>query len=839
MNRIANSNNTISVYYRPGFLSLDRLAYTSVGQQEILAGLLKKLEKQAAKKQKRNSIYVGPPGIGKTHFIKILAKSIQRSKILNQHYTLIPFPVDNYRILSLADFLLCVVRILGDVSGDEHWSTLYGELEEADEDSLIIETVLSHIVQYHKTSGHTLLILVENLHILINEQSKRGLNVQEFAEFLTNIPSISIVGTYSACITETENFNHPFGDNVELHLLEELTLEQTKTLIKKNLEWDDQKELLNQFNDLIPKIQALHLMTGGNPRLCLILYELIVNEDNLDINRQFEKLLDQVSPFYQERIRILSAQERALLATLSSLRSEIKTPTIVAKKMRISSKQSSTLFSKLLSQGFLKTSNHPTDKRSKIVIIKEGFFDLWLAIGQLQDPKKFLPLLAEFLEKWYSEKLGRERKRRQLWSSLQLLDNKKQKSDVENAELFLSYLADMGTDEEKIQNKMELILYYLSTNKAQMAETLLQEIDEQPHMRSTNKWMIRQIRSWDSGDAEPTTLQHIRDILNCWRYQRAGESEKVVALSLKLAGVFSRKGEHRLNISFLKESLKHLNSVSHQILLLEKIAVSQENLGKFSDTLKTWTRVLGIAEKSNDLKSQGTILNNISQIYQDQGDFDTALDHLNRSLDILQEINDYNGQTTTLNNISTVYFAQGYYEKALECLEQALAITERTGNRSIEGITLSNIALIYQARNDFDKALDHLERSLVRMRETGNRHGEGTTLHNISQIHMELDDLENSLKYLEQSLVIMKEIDSDSGTCYSLFNLGKILWKMGKKEMAISNWVTVFQIASNINQVEILEQLKRLADSIGENGLDFWKKNAKKDLELEFTELSS
>ncbi len=826
MNSATETHGYLNGFYRPGLSSLERLSSTTVGQRNTLDGLLKQLKREASQKTSKHFIIQGPPGIGKTHFLKILGESIHQSSSLEQLYTVVQFPVDNHRILTFADLILRIIKILGDSTNDHFWRVLHLQLEENSEDNKITSGILPRIEQYYKKTGRRLLIIFENLDDFLKGTIRSEKSIREFKKYLKGSKSVAFIGSSSAYSAETEIPKHLLGDLFVTMELKEFSEKQTIELIRKNLEWDNQQDLLNIFDELVPKIQALHTLSGGNPRLSLILYELIAKENNLDIKKQFERLLDQISPFFRERINRFSAQERAILATLAVMRSDHNTPTIIARKLRISAQQSSVLLNKMAEAGHVLTTNHPTDKRSKIFTIKEGLFDLWLAMGQLKEPKRFLPLLVEFLEKWYAEKKGRVRKRRQLWQSLRSYSSINPVSDIESVEQLLGYLADIGTNEEKVQNNLELTFHFCKKGKKEAGKALVDKICKLPGRQPFHNWMIRQFQLWLADSPESAALPLIEGIVDCWTHLRSGELDMMMTLALKLSDDFTQTGQHELSISLLENSFKNLKKISAKVLFLEKIAYCQEKLDHLDNALKTWNQALRITEKANDRKTQGTILNNISQMLQDRGDFDTALAYMHQSLFILEEIDDFDGQGTTLNNISTIHFSQGYYEKSLECLEQALAIAKERENISIEGITLSNISLIYQARDDYEKALEYLERSLDALRKIGNRSGEGTTLHNISQIHMELNNLEKSLEYVEQSLSIMLEIENQPGICFSLFNKGKIFWKKGNRNKAISIWANTYRLASEINLVEVIGQLKKLADSFGENGLEYWREIA-------------
>lgn len=67
----------------------------------------------------------------------------------------------------------------------------------------------------------------------------------------------------------------------------------------------------------------------------LMLYQLIAFDNILEVQAQFEKLLDKTTPFFQDRMKALAPQERALLETMALMRTEPRTPaTIAARKVR-------------------------------------------------------------------------------------------------------------------------------------------------------------------------------------------------------------------------------------------------------------------------------------------------------------------------------------------------------------------------------------------------------------------------------------------------------------------------------------------------------------------------
>ncbi|MBA4391774.1 MAG: hypothetical protein C0399_12680, partial [Syntrophus sp. (in: bacteria)] len=669
--------------YRGNITPMDRLLNTTVGRKEMLDDLLKKLARDATKKGGQHYLFIGPRGIGKTHFLTLIQNAVNTKKGLQKQYTVIRFPEENNRILSFADMLLAITEILADVTNDSDLHQLYQSASEIEKDEEIIDRLVPRLKHYQMQTGKRLLLLLENLDILLTEQIKRERDIHRLRTFLMDSPCATLVGTSPVYFPILYNEKSPLYEFFDIQILDDLTEEQTVEMIRRNLEWEKCSKIIKDFHALIPKIQALHIMTGGNPRLTMMLYELVAHDNLVDVKVQLQKLLDQISPFYQDRLKDLAPQERALLETIALMRSEPRTPANISTKLRKPPQQVSSLLQRMTKAGYLTVSDNPDDKRSRIYRIKEGFFDLWLTMSESRMQRKRLEYLVGFFEIRFSNRQEREQKRRELWQHLEA--QKEPTQDKKNDLEILDYLSELGGDDERCQNKLELAVHRLKEGDISGAALFLEEVAPIVPNNLTFQWINEQANRWAKGESVADVTEWLEGLIDLWRTKRSGDLEKAVEIAHRLGSDISGRGLHKIRIELLNDALPGTGDPHKRIRLFMDMAESQKMDGQLDSAIDSLQQVLNICREIGDKKGEGVTINNISQIYDARGDYDTALDYLKQSLAIFQEIGNKEGEGTTLNNISQIYRARGDYDTALDYLKQSLAIFQEIGNKEGEG----------------------------------------------------------------------------------------------------------------------------------------------------------
>ena len=329
------------------------------------------------------------------------------------------FPEESNRTLSFADFLIGMCGILKEVLEDEPlWTELFTEVETEEDDAKVADTLVPAIRKENRRRGRTLLVMLENLGEVLTRQIRDQSDVAALRKFLMADNGCLLLATAPLHFDGITDVGQPFYDFFDIQILENLSFEDTVEVIRLNLEWEERTDVPETLDDMRPRLQSLYRMTGGNPRLTMMLYELIAHESVTSVQDQFHLQLDRISPFYQSRLNDLPPSQRALLECLASMRDQEKTPAAIAARMRMSQQETSSLLKRLSDAHYLRASRHPQDRRSRLYTIREGFFDIWLAMNLSRAARKRMPFLLEFFSLFYPSIEARDEKRRQLRAKL-------------------------------------------------------------------------------------------------------------------------------------------------------------------------------------------------------------------------------------------------------------------------------------------------------------------------------------------------------------------------------------------------------------------------------------
>ncbi|MBK5242710.1 hypothetical protein [Clostridium sp.] len=222
---------------------------------------------------------------------------------------------------------------------------------------------------------------------------------QKLREILLTSSEIRIIGASSEVLEFTFDYNKPFYDFFKHIKLKGLKAAETVVFFEKLGEITNKKNIYEVLKSNSGKIEALRRLTGGAPRIMLLLFNTIIGNSGTAF-KELEILIDRVTPFYKHTMDSLSPVQQEIVDVIALSWDAITTKEI-ADKIRMQSKEVSAHLNQLEKSGII---NKPlVNKKNYMYQIKERFFNIWylMRFGGKKEKQK-VQYLVDFLETWCS-----------------------------------------------------------------------------------------------------------------------------------------------------------------------------------------------------------------------------------------------------------------------------------------------------------------------------------------------------------------------------------------------------------------------------------------------------
>ena len=446
-------------------------------------------------------------------------------------------------------------------------------------------------------------------------------------------------------------------------------------------------------------------MTGGNPRLTMMLYELIAHESITSVQDQFHLLLDRISPFYQGRLNDLPPGQRALLECLASMRDQEKTPAAIAARMRMSQQETSSLLKRLSDAHYLRADRHPRDRRSRLYTIREGFFDIWLAMNLSRGARKRMPFLLEFFSLFYPSIEAREEKR------LQLREKLLEEGSVD-AEKALDYLSEVGDDGERATAKFDMARIFARRGVAEQVASYVREAA--PLAGDGVSRSIARIVS--STPSAPDYLTEIEEMIAAWEMHRSGELEAFAHRLAEMGNGLTLRTFSETRLAFLRDTLESVGSAEERIAQRLRIAAVLMDLARWKESEDQQRLALAEATAIADAKLVARASNELAQLLQSTNRLGEAEPLMRRALEIGEAAFGKQHPTVAirLNNLAMLLQETNRIEDAEPLMRRALEIAVAAFGKRHPTVasSLNNLAALLQDTNRIEEAEPLMRRAL-------------------------------------------------------------------------------------------------------------------------------
>ena len=367
-----------------------------VGRELLLQNVHEKISESATTESKHHVLLYGPRGIGKSHFTALLHHRLNRDAELHDQIRIARLNEDE-TTTSMVQLLVRIYRSLCSAYPDEFSVDWLDELLNQPPDEIASVLTRRLVARF---DHRTLIILVENLNLLFENLGTSGQH--ELRSLMQEHPFAALIATSQQLFKAVTKREQPFFGFFQQIQLNPLSLDDAHQLLLRIAKTKGQDDLAAYLNtpDGRGRVRAIHDLAGGNHRVYIVLSSFIDRESLDHLVAPFKKIADDLTPYYQERLRWISPQQRQIVELLCREHGTLN-PKEIARRLLATEQTIGKQVRKLAEFGYLAST-----KRGR-----ETFYELTEPLMRLSYEVKehsLLEMLIDFLRIWYRPDQMRE-----------------------------------------------------------------------------------------------------------------------------------------------------------------------------------------------------------------------------------------------------------------------------------------------------------------------------------------------------------------------------------------------------------------------------------------------
>src|ERR1019366_3825609 len=121
------------------------------------------------------------------------------------------------------------------------------------------------------------------------------------------------VGASTQNPDESLNYDAAFYDAFDNIYLGNLSNDEMREMLIELARQTHQENSINEIYSKTAQLDALHSLTGGNPRVAVFMFQLIANGLSDKIFENLNVLLDLITPLYKSNFEQLSKQAQVIV----------------------------------------------------------------------------------------------------------------------------------------------------------------------------------------------------------------------------------------------------------------------------------------------------------------------------------------------------------------------------------------------------------------------------------------------------------------------------------------------------------------------------------------------
>ncbi|MCC3437088.1 MAG: tetratricopeptide repeat protein [Microcoleus sp. PH2017_05_CCC_O_A] len=284
-------------------------------QRHTLANyLVDKIRDSATTDSKYFQLLIGPRGIGKTHLVSLIYHRVAKMEDLQDKLLIAWLREEEWGIASFLDLLRGIFRAIAQEYPAAYQAQLHDEVEKLYDLSLEQAEYQAAELLREFVGNRVLLLIVENLEDVFSGLGEFG--QKQLRAYIQNHSFLTILATSQSLFDGVKLYDNPFYGFFYSHTLNEFKVDDAVDLLNHIAKLEGNTDLSSfiQTPTGRDRIKVVHYLSGGSPRVYIVFSAFLMTPESLDkLVEPFMEMLDSLTPYYQDRMKYISNQQRKIV----------------------------------------------------------------------------------------------------------------------------------------------------------------------------------------------------------------------------------------------------------------------------------------------------------------------------------------------------------------------------------------------------------------------------------------------------------------------------------------------------------------------------------------------
>jgi tetratricopeptide (TPR) repeat protein len=389
-------NNKKSIWvFTPSRTDPKDLEFILVQRHQLVEDAVERVRESVQSAHKHHLLFVGPRGCGKTHLVTLIVSRLQADPDLCGRMR-IAWLNEDETCTSFLELLLKIHTALERGYPEEYRSEMLDKAYDQ-QPEIAQELITRHLLS--TLASRTLVVVAENLDAIFGGLGPSG--QKQLRAFIQENSKLAIVATAQRLVADLSDRASPFFGFFQTEHLTPLNVEEATLLLQKLA----QLHAMGNVAEFLAtsrgraRVRALHHLSGGNHRIYIVLSQFIT-QDSIDaLVGPFMQMVDELTPYYQERIRWLPPMQRKIIECLCGYEGTMPVKEI-AKRLFATPQTISSQLQDLREKGYVMANQRG---RESLYEISEPLMRICIEVKDNQR-RQPLRLLVDFLRVWYDDR---------------------------------------------------------------------------------------------------------------------------------------------------------------------------------------------------------------------------------------------------------------------------------------------------------------------------------------------------------------------------------------------------------------------------------------------------